>query len=64
MTKNGLKLLKNGPFDLLVDSGRLGLRDKGVGPGGPADRWSFTLTNALAGNSEVQNWAAHLRLCQ
>ena len=58
MIKTGLKLLKNGPFDLLVDSGRLGLRDKGVGPGGPADRWSFTLTNALAGNSEVQNCAA------
>lgn len=51
----GLEILKAGALDLLVDRGRFGLRDRGVGPGGPADRWSFALTNALAGNRPEGN---------
>lgn len=58
MPQNGLNLLKNGPLDLLIDSSRPGLRDRGVGPGGPADRWSFSLANALAGNPPEANAAA------
>ena len=58
MPQHGLKLLKTGTLDLIIDSARTGLRDRGVGPGGPADRWSFTLTNALAGNPPEANAAA------
>jgi allophanate hydrolase subunit 2 len=58
MPPAGLKLLKTGPLDLIIDCGRHGLRDRGVGPGGPADRWAFTLTNALAGNGPEAKAAA------
>ncbi|MFM8932488.1 MAG: biotin-dependent carboxyltransferase family protein, partial [Gemmataceae bacterium] len=58
MPPYGLNLLKTGTLDLIIDSGRPGLRDRGVGPGGPADRWSFTLANALAGNPPEANAAA------
>ena len=55
--KHGLQVLKHGAADLLLDTGWAGLRDRGVGPGGPADGWSFAVTQALAGNHAAENVA-------
>jgi biotin-dependent carboxylase-like uncharacterized protein len=46
----GLRLLEPGLATWLVDLGRPGWRHLGVPQGGPADRTSFLLGNALVGN--------------
>src|SRR5437763_15993891 len=45
-----LRVLTPGTFSLLVDAGRPGSRGLGIPVGGPADRWSLALGNALVGN--------------
>lgn len=45
-----VELLRPGMDTWIIDPGRLGFRDRGVGPGGPADHFSFDLANALLGN--------------
>lgn len=45
-----LEVLRPGMDTWIVDPGRFGFRDRGVGPGGPADSFSFDLAHALLGN--------------
>jgi antagonist of KipI len=45
-----LRVLNPGTFSLLVDAGRPATRGLGVPVGGPADRWSMAVGNALVGN--------------
>ena len=45
-----LRVLSPGTFSLVVDAGRPTSRGLGVPVGGPADRWSLALGNALVGN--------------
>ncbi|HEV3143329.1 MAG TPA: biotin-dependent carboxyltransferase family protein [Gemmataceae bacterium] len=45
-----MRVLEPGLQTLLVDNGRLSSRALGVPVGGAADRWSWTLGNALLGN--------------
>lgn len=51
-----------GLYDLLVDRGRLGWRSVGIPVGGPADRTSWMLANALVGNTPEQNLALEVTL--
>ena len=46
-----LRVLSPGTHSLVVDAGRPATRGLGVPVGGPADRWSLALGNALVGNS-------------
>jgi 5-oxoprolinase (ATP-hydrolysing) subunit C len=46
-----LRVLSPGTFSLIVDAGRLTTRGLGIPVGGPADRMSLALGNALIGNS-------------
>jgi len=55
-----LRVLEPGLQTLVVDFGRPGSRSLGVPVGGAADRWSFTLANALVGNPPG---AAALEIC-
>ena len=45
-----LRVLNPGIHSLLVDAGRPSSRGLGIPVGGPADRWSLALGNALVGN--------------
>jgi 5-oxoprolinase (ATP-hydrolysing) subunit C len=45
-----LRVLSPGTFSLVVDAGRPASRGLGIPVGGPADRWSLALGNALVGN--------------
>jgi biotin-dependent carboxylase-like uncharacterized protein len=45
-----LRVRTPGTFSLLVDAGRPATRGLGIPVGGPADRWSLSLGNALVGN--------------
>jgi biotin-dependent carboxylase-like uncharacterized protein len=45
-----LRVLSPGLFTLVVDQGRPRSRNLGVAVGGPADRWSLAVGNALVGN--------------
>jgi biotin-dependent carboxylase-like uncharacterized protein len=45
-----LRVLSPGTFSLVVDAGRPTSRGLGIAVGGPADRWSLALGNALVGN--------------
>ena len=45
-----LRILSPGTFSLLVDGGRPATRGFGIPVGGPADRASLMLGNALVGN--------------
>jgi len=45
-----VEVLRPGMDTRIIDPGRLGFRDRGVGPGGPADSFSFDLAHALLGN--------------
>lgn len=46
-----LRVLKAGTFSLVADGGRPGVRGLGLPVGGPADRRSMALGNALVGNA-------------
>lgn len=45
-----IKILKNGILDTVQDSGRIGYRAFGFGPGGPMDPTAFMIANILVGN--------------
>jgi 5-oxoprolinase (ATP-hydrolysing) subunit C len=45
-----LRVSSPGTYSLLVDAGRPATRGLGIPVGGPADRWSMALGNALVGN--------------
>ena len=45
-----VEVVRPGMDTWIIDQGRFGFRDRGVGPGGPADRFSFDLANSLLGN--------------
>ena len=48
-----LRVLSPGTFSLIVDAGRPATRGLGIPVGGPADRRSLSLGNALVGNSPL-----------
>jgi biotin-dependent carboxylase-like uncharacterized protein len=47
-----IRVLRPGPLATVQDLGRPGYGPWGIGPGGAADRGSFTLANRLVGNPE------------
>ncbi len=49
-----IEVVRPGMDSWVVDLGRSGFRDKGVGPGGPADRFSFDLAHGLLNNPPDQ----------
>ncbi len=49
-----IEVVRAGMDSWIVDPGRPGFRDRGVGPGGPADQFSFDLAHGLLNNAPDQ----------
>jgi antagonist of KipI len=47
-----IEIIKPGLLSTLVDSGRSGYREFGIGPSGAMDRFAMTVSNCLVGNKE------------
>ena len=49
-----IEVVRAGMDTWMVDPGRPGFREQGVGPGGPADRFSFDLAHGFLNNAPDQ----------